>query len=120
MAQLAITLATLLQYPGTVFSSGPTVKMRSMFIIMMDLCGWNIRSTDFIKNTIEAISDFSHKSCSIVVIHDDLSEIIEANGELQDLIRKGVVHYIKGKTRDTQTLEMANIHEASSIVLLVS
>lgn len=81
------------------------------------ICGWNLRTPEFITNTIGAITDFSNKKCRIVIINDDLSEILELNPTLKELIETEKVDYIKGKTRDTITLEQANIHMAASIIL---
>ena len=81
------------------------------------ICGWNLRTPDFIENSIKAITDFSNKKCRIVIINDDLSETIESNPKFRDLIESGQLDYVKGKTRDVMTLEQANIEKAASIVL---
>jgi len=81
------------------------------------ICGWNLRTPDFINNSMKAISEFSNKKCRIVIINDDLSEVLDVNPELRELIEGGQLDYIKGKTRDVFTLEQANIHKAASIVL---
>jgi len=81
------------------------------------ICGWNLRTPDFIENSIKAISDFSNKQCRITIINADLKEVIELNPNLRNLIESGQLDYIKGKTRDVFTLEQANIHKAASIVL---
>jgi hypothetical protein len=81
------------------------------------ICGWNLRTPDFIENSIKAITDFSNKKCRIVIINDDLSETIESNPKFKYLIESGQLDYVKGKTRDVKTLEQANIEKASSIVL---
>ena len=81
------------------------------------ICGWNLRTPDFIENSIKAISDFSNKKCQITIINADLTEILESNQNLRNLIEKGQLDYVKGKTRDVFTLEQANIDKAASIVL---
>lgn len=81
------------------------------------ICGWNLRTPEFIVNTIQAVTNFTNKSCRIVIINDDLTEILSVNPILKDLIEEGKVDYIKGKIRDTITLEQANIHMAEKVVL---
>ncbi len=81
------------------------------------ICGWNLRTPDFIENSIKAISDFSNKKCQITIINADLTEILESNQNLRNLIEKGQLDYVKGQTRDVFTLEQANIDKAASIVL---
>lgn len=81
------------------------------------ICGWNLRTPEFISNTIKAITDFTNKSCRIVIINDDLKDVLSTSPNLKMLIETGQVDYVKGKTRDVVTLEKANIHKAASIVL---
>jgi hypothetical protein len=81
------------------------------------ICGWNLRTPEFISNTIKAITDFTNKSCRIVIINNDLKDVLSTNPNLKMLIETGQVDYVKGKTRDVVTLEKANIHKAASIVL---
>jgi len=90
------------------------IKFENHIVII----GWNDTTNNFIKETINSAKQYNNKSEKIVCIVPFSEKIIETDKVLKELHSLKNLYFVSGRTRDKNTLELANIHKANSVVLL--
>jgi len=92
--------------------------MRIKFENHIVIIGWNDTTNHFIKETISSAKQYNGKAEKIVCIVPNSEKIIETDKGIKELHSLKYLHFVSGRTRDKNVLENANIHKASSVVLL--
>lgn len=91
------------------------VKSKNHFCI----CGWNESVPHLITNSISALkSSFTNNNRKIVVISTNFKEYLEKDTDLQKLHDRHDIEFINGEPRDVKSLEIANILNAKSVLLV--
>ena len=82
-------------------------------------CVWTDNTICFVNQILNASANYNNdKSNHIVCVVNEPEVILENNKSLQKLHAGRKLFFVKGNSRDLNTLENANVHEAGTVVLL--
>lgn len=82
------------------------------------IIGWNDTAPDFVKRIISESIVYKGKSKKIVCITESPELVLDSHEELNALFLARKVHFVKGQSRDNQTMRKANLLKAETIILL--
>lgn len=83
------------------------------------ICGFNTSVKYLIKNSITALkSSFLNNRRKVIVISPKFKEYFEKDAELKRYHDCNELEYIDGEARDVQSLELANLLFAKTVILL--
>lgn len=80
--------------------------------------GWNSTTEDFILETIHDAREYYRKKLSVVCVVNDIEEVRRSNHNIRQLQDQRDVDIIEGDALDSNAVELANVNQASSIILL--
>lgn len=82
------------------------------------IIGWNDMASDFVEKIISESKIYKGTNSKVVCIIKSPTDVLEKQEKLRQLQSEKRIHFVKGNSRDRQTMKRANLHKAETIILL--